>query len=128
MSSLTYITNALIILSLVKEIDPTLAALADPTRRRVIELLRERPRQATALATEAGTSGPAMSRHLRVLRTSGLVEEQRPQQDARLHVYRLRQEPFLALRAWLDEVETFWTDQLDAYKAHVERRAAGKRP
>ena len=104
-----------------------LAALADPTRRRVIELLRERPRRATALATGAGTSAPAMSRHLRVLRTTGLVEEERTEQDARVRVYRLRQEPFLALRAWLDEVETFWTNQLDGYKSHVERTRGGKR-
>jgi DNA-binding transcriptional ArsR family regulator len=104
-----------------------LDALADPTRRRVIELLRERPRPATALATGAGTSGPAMSRHLRVLRTTGLVEEQRTDRDARVRVYRLRQEPFLALRAWLDEVETFWSGQLDAYRAHVERTRGAKK-
>jgi DNA-binding transcriptional ArsR family regulator len=111
----------------VNQLDAMLDALADPTRRRVIELLRERPRPATALATGAGTSGPAMSRHLRVLRTTGLVEEQRTDRDARVRVYRLRQEPFLALRAWLDEVETFWTGQLHAYRAHVERTRGAKR-
>lgn len=112
---------------MVKQLDSMLAALADPTRRRVIELLRERPRRSTALATGAGTSGPAMSRHLRVLRATGLVEEQRTEQDARVRVHRLRQEPFVALRAWLDEVETFWTHQLDAYKTHAERTRGGKR-
>jgi DNA-binding transcriptional ArsR family regulator len=112
---------------MVNQLDAALAALADPTRRRVIDLLRDRPRPANVLAKEAGTSPPAMSRHLRVLRTTGLVEEQRTEEDARVRVYRLRQEQFVALRAWLDEVETFWTNQLDAYRTHVERTRGGKR-
>ena len=108
---------------MVNDIDVTLAALADPTRRRVVELLRERPRRAGELAADCATSGPAMSRHLRVLRGSGLVEveEDRIDQDARLRVYRLRPEPFVALQAWLDQKQAFWADQLDAFKAHVER-------
>ena len=110
------------------QLDATLAALAEPTRRHVIELLRQRPRRASELAAGVGTSGPAMSRHLRVLRTSGLVEEERVAHDARVHVYRLRPEPFDALRSWLDEVQAFWTDQLDAYRAHVERTRGGDRP
>ena len=113
---------------MVNQLDATLAALAEPTRRRVIELLRERPRRATDLAAEAGASGPAMSRHLRVLRGSGLVEEQRVDHDARVHVYRLRPEPFVTLQAWLDDVHAFWTDQLDAYRAHVERTRGGSHP
>jgi DNA-binding transcriptional ArsR family regulator len=104
----------------VNELDATFAALAEPTRRRVIELLRERPRRASELAAGAGTSGPAMSRHLRVLRTSGLVEDGRVDHDARVHVYRLRPEPFDALDVWLGEVRRFWSGQLDAYRAHVE--------
>lgn len=113
---------------MVNELDATLAALAEPTRRHVIELLRERPRRASELAAGAGTSGPAMSRHLRVLRTCGLVEDERIDRDARVHVYHLRPEPFAALRTWLDEVEAFWTDQLDAYRTHVERTLGGHRP
>ncbi len=112
---------------MVNDLDATLAALAEPTRRQVIDLLRERPRRASELAAGAGTSGPAMSRHLRVLRTSGLVEDRRIEHDARVHVYRLRPEPFAELRAWLEHVETFWTDQLDAYRAHVERTRGGGR-
>src|SRR2546421_5700044 len=110
------------------DLDITVAALADPTRRRVIELLRERPRRAGELAADCAMSGPAMSRHLRVLRASGLVEveEERIEQDARLRVYRLRSEPFLALQAWLDQVQAFWTDQLDAFKAHIERTQKGE--
>lgn len=103
------------------DIDGTLAALADPTRRRVIDLLRERPRPAGELAAAFAVSPPAMSRHLRLLRTRGLVEEQRDEQDARLRVYRLRREPFARLQAWLEEIEALWTDQLGAFKAHAER-------
>jgi DNA-binding transcriptional ArsR family regulator len=112
----------------VNQLDATLAALAEPTRRRVVELLRERPRRASDLAAAAGASGPAMSRHLRVLRSSGLVEEQRVDHDARVHVYRLRREQFVALQAWLDDVHAFWAGQLDAYREHVERTRGGSRP
>jgi DNA-binding transcriptional ArsR family regulator len=110
---------------MVSDIDATLAALADPTRRHVVELLRERPRRAGELAAATEMSGPAMSRHLRVLRTSGLVEEAPGAHDARVRVYRLRAEPFVALQAWLDQIEAFWTEQLNAFKAHVERTRKG---
>ena len=104
-----------------RKLDATLSALADPTRRRVVELLRQRPRRAGELAAEFAVSAPAMSRHLRVLRSRGLVSEERADDDARARVYRLRPEPFRDLQAWLREVESFWTDQLDAFKAHAER-------
>lgn len=103
-------------------IDGTLQALADPTRRGVVELLRRRPRRAGELAREVGVSAPAMSRHLRVLRTRGLVEEQRSEGDARCRVFRLRPEPFRDLTAWLEEVEAFWDDQLGSLKRHAETR------
>jgi DNA-binding transcriptional ArsR family regulator len=112
---------------MVNDLDGTLAALADPTRRQVVELLRERPRRAGELAAAAEMSGPAMSRHLRVLRTSGLVEEERAGHDARVRVYRLRPEPFVALHEWLDEVQAFWSEQLGAFKAHAERTRKGER-
>jgi DNA-binding transcriptional ArsR family regulator len=111
-------------MSAAERLDETLLALADPARRRVIELLRSKPRRAGDLANELDMVPPAMSRHLRVLRTSGLVEEAPLPEDARVRVYRLRAEPFSELRMWLDEVEAFWTDQLHAFKAHAERRSA----
>jgi DNA-binding transcriptional ArsR family regulator len=107
-----------------RKLDRTLAALADPTRRRVLELLRERPRRAGELASAFRISAPAMSRHLRVLRTRGLVEEERVDDDARVRVYRLRREPFDALSLWLRELESFWGDQLESFGAHVARRRA----
>lgn len=109
-------------------VDHTLAALAEPTRRGVIDLLRQRPRPAGELAAACSVSPPAMSRHLRVLRTHGLVEEARGDpKDSRLRIYRLRREPFADLRVWLDQVEAFWNHQLGAFKEHAERTLRGKR-
>jgi DNA-binding transcriptional ArsR family regulator len=110
------------------EIDRTLAALADPTRRAVVELLHRRPHRAGELAEAFAMSPPAMSRHLRVLRATGLVSEDGIEGDARVRVYRLRPERFAALRAWVEEVETFWGEQLASFKAHAERTRKGKRP
>lgn len=100
-------------------VDETLAALADPTRRRAVDLLRERPRHPTELAAALAVSAPVMSRHLRVLRTSGLVEAELLDEDARARVYHLRPERLRDLQTWLD---TFWGGQLDAFRRHVERR------
>jgi len=111
-------------------VDRAFAALADPVRRRTVELLRAQPRRAGELAEAQGLTPPAMSRHLRVLRTHGVVEEEREAaataDDARVRVYRLRREPFAELQSWLAEVEAFWADQLGAFKAHAERKR-GKR-
>jgi DNA-binding transcriptional ArsR family regulator len=104
-----------------RTLDRTLAALADPHRRQVIELLRERPRRAGELAEAAGLTPPAMSRHLRHLRQSGLVEETHPEFDARVRVYALRPEPMVHLLRWLEETERMWSEQLGAFKAHLER-------
>lgn len=109
-----------------KGLDVTFSALADPTRRRVVDVLRTGPRRAGELATSAHVSAPAMSRHLRVLRASGLVDVAGVDDDARLRVYRLRPEPFGALHAWLDQVEAFWSEQLGAFKAHAEHRGERK--
>jgi len=98
------------------------AALAEPTRRGVIALLRRKPRSAGELARALHASPPALSRHLRVLREAGLIREAPLPGDARVHVYQLRPEPFAALRSWLDDVEAFWTDQLTAFREYAERR------
>ena len=101
-------------------LDRTLAALADPDRRRAIELLREGPRRAGDLAQAIGLPASAMSRHLRVLRQSGLVEERHPEFDARVRIYSLRPRPMAELRDWLDETEALWAEQLSSFKKHVE--------
>lgn len=102
-------------------VDRTLAALADPSRRRVVEVLASGPRRAGELASDAGVTAPAMSRHLRALKQAGLVEESHPDFDARVRIYRLRPESMTELKIWLERAERLWTDQLAAFKAHVER-------
>jgi DNA-binding transcriptional ArsR family regulator len=110
------------------DLDSTLTALAEPTRRGIVDLLSRRPCRAGELAKAFRMSPPAMSRHLRVLRTCGLVEDARAEHDARLRVFRLRREPFADLSKWLADVELFWTEQLDSFQAHVARKRKGKKP
>jgi DNA-binding transcriptional ArsR family regulator len=103
------------------DLDRTLAALADPYRRRVIELLRERPRRAGELAEEIRLSFPAMSRHLKTLRRSGLVEEDRDEFDSRVRIYRLHPTAMQGLRAWLADTDAMWARQLTALKSHLQK-------
>jgi DNA-binding transcriptional ArsR family regulator len=98
------------------------AALADPTRRQVVQLLGQGPRRAGELATAAGVSAPAMSRHLRVLLQAGLVADERTAADARARVFRLRPQPVAALTAWLDQLQAHWDEQLQSFKRHVESK------
>lgn len=108
-------------------LDGTLAALSDPVRRAVVELLRAEPRRPSEIADALGVSRPAMSRHLLVLRRAGLVEGDLADEDGRARVYHLRREPFEDLRGWLDEMAAFWGEQLEGFRAHVERGSAGRR-
>ena len=114
------------------ELNDTLSALADRNRRAVIDLLKVQPRRAGEIAAALSLTPPALSRHLRVLRRSGLIHEQGVEEDARVRIYRLRKEPFDELRVWLGEVESFWTGELAAFRDHVEgsmirRKGSGKR-
>jgi len=114
------------------ELDATLSALADRNRRAVVDLLKEQPRRAGDIAAALSLTPPALSRHLRVLRRSGLIHEQGVEEDARVRIYHLRKEPFDELRVWLGEVESFWTGELAAFRDHVEgskirRQRSGKR-
>ena len=102
-------------------------ALADPTRRGVVELLRRGDRRAGELAEALSVSPPALSRHLRILRASELVEEVAVEGDARVSLYRLRRAPFARLRAWVDRVETMWDEQLTSFAEHVERTRGRKK-
>jgi DNA-binding transcriptional ArsR family regulator len=106
-------------------VDAALAALAEPNRRAVVDLLRKGPRRAGELAEALALSPPALSRHLRVLRKSGLVVDDEPEHDARVRLYRLRPEGFALLQSWVESVSAMWHDQLAAFKAHAER--GGKR-
>ena len=104
-------------------LDVTLAALADPHRRKVVDLLSVRPHQAGELARALRVSPPAMSRHLRALKSAGLVEESHPEFDARVRIYALRPEPMVHLIHWLEAAERLWSEQLLAFKAYVEKEA-----
>lgn len=103
------------------QLDRTLAALADPARRHVVDLLRERPRRSGELAAALSMSPSVMSRHLKVLRDSDLVDESSPAFDTRVRIYSLRAGATAGLRSWLAAVEQGWAGQLTALKAHVER-------
>jgi DNA-binding transcriptional ArsR family regulator len=105
-----------------RNVDQTLAALADPHRRRAVELLGQRPRRAGELAEALGLPAPAMSRHLRELKLSGLVEETHPEFDARVRIYTLKDGAMADLKKWLADTERMWADQLSAFKAHVEKK------
>jgi DNA-binding transcriptional ArsR family regulator len=104
------------------DVEAYFGALADPTRRRVIELLGDRARRAGELADAAGTSPPVMSRHLRILLESGFVADERVPGDARLRVFHLRREPVVALQAWLDQLQAHWDEQLGSFKRYVEEK------
>ena len=93
------------------EIQATLVALADPGRRRAVELLAQGPMRTGELAALAGTSRPATGRHLRELTERGLVETAAV--DRQGTVYRLRTDRFVALQRWLTELWVYWKGQLD---------------
>ncbi len=94
-----------------------LAALADPTRRRVFERLKSGPRAVAEIARGMPVSRPAVSQHLKVLKEAGLVAD-RPEGTRR--VYYIDPNGLGALRQWLDQ---FWDDALAAFQAEVERGA-----
>lgn len=103
------------------ELAAVLQALADPARLQVVEALSRSPQRAGDLAAAAGVPAPTMSKHLRVLLAAGIVTDERGARDARVRVFRLRRESVVAVRAWLDQVQAHWDEQLRAFKAHVER-------
>ena len=86
-----------------------LDALGDPTRRAVLELLRDGPRAVVDIASALPVSRPAVSQHLRVLKGAGLVTERK---DGTRHLYRVDPDGLAALRTYL---ESFWTDALGAF-------------
>jgi DNA-binding transcriptional ArsR family regulator len=89
-----------------KRIDDAFAALADPVRRRAVELLAQKPRRAGELARALRVSPSAMSKHLRILRDRRLVTETHPARDTRVRIYSLRSAPMADLRAWLAPVRS----------------------
>lgn len=106
------------------DVDDLFAALADPARRRAIELLGQKPRRAGELADLLDLPAPAMSRHLKALKASDLVIESHPEADARVRVYALNAPRLSELKQWLERAEQVWAGQLAAFARHVEKRKA----
>ena len=107
-------------------LDRTLQALAEPTRRAVVGLLRDGPHRASEIADALAMSRQAMSRHLRVLRQAGVINEvgaASPDDDARARTYQLQAQPLADLQAWLTDVQAFWGAQMQAFRKQAERVA-----
>jgi DNA-binding transcriptional ArsR family regulator len=97
--------------------EATFSALADPTRRAVLELLRRGSQPAGRIAQAFPVSRPAISKHLRLLRRAHLVQERR---EGRHRVYQLNAEPLRAVASWLDQYRSFWQTSLTSLKSFVE--------
>ena len=93
--------------------------LAEPSRRRLLDLLRGGERSVSDLVGSMSLTQPAVSKHLRVLRDAGLVDVTR---DARRRLYRIRPEPLAELDAWLEPYRTLWDQSLDRLERHLETR------
>jgi DNA-binding transcriptional ArsR family regulator len=97
----------------------TFEALAEPMRRRILDLLREQPRLVGELVELLDMSQPGISKHLRVLREVGLV---RVRKAAQRHWYELRSEPLAEVDAWLEPYRKLWGDRLDALERHLNEK------
>jgi DNA-binding transcriptional ArsR family regulator len=95
------------------------AVLAEPSRRRILDLLRERSRTVNELVELLGQSQPGVSKHLRVLREAELVSVRR---DAQRRWYELRTEPLGEIDAWLEPYRALWADRLDDLERHLDRK------
>jgi|SRR5215212_6177419 len=93
--------------------------VAEPTRRRILDLLCERPRPVGELVDALGLSQPGVSKHLRVLREARFVDVRR---DAQRRFYEVRPEPLSEIDAWLEPYRRMWAGHLDALERHLGER------
>lgn len=100
-------------------------ALAEPSRRRIVELLLDGERSVGSLAAETGLAQPAVSKHLRVLREAGLVQVRR---DAQRRHYRIQPQPLAELDAWLEPYRRLWDERLDRLERHLKQKARSDEP
>ncbi len=103
--------------------EATFSVLADPTRRAVLDLLRQGRQPAGRIAQSFPVSRPAISKHLRLLRRAHLVQEHR---EGRHRVYQLNPAPLKAVDSWLEQYRVFWRDNLASLKAFVESEYAAE--
>jgi DNA-binding transcriptional ArsR family regulator len=104
--------------------DAVLHALADESRRTMLEILRTHPATVGELAKAVPIARPGVSRHLRVLREAGLVEVE---QEAQWRIYHLRPEPLAELDSWLGRYRVLWEQRLDALRTEIARGKREKR-
>jgi DNA-binding transcriptional ArsR family regulator len=95
----------------------TFAVLAEPNRRRILDLLRDGERPVGELVDALAVSQPAVSKHLRVLRDAGVVESR---VEAQRRVYSIRPEPLQQIDAWLAPYRAMWSRSLDALEVHLD--------
>jgi DNA-binding transcriptional ArsR family regulator len=98
--------------------------LAEPSRRRILDLLRDDERSVGDLVERLPLSQPGVSRHLRVLRDAGLVKVR---QDAQRRLYAVDPEPLAEIDAWLAPYRSLWADRLDALEAHLDAKKGKRR-
>jgi DNA-binding transcriptional ArsR family regulator len=103
--------------------DAMLQALADPSRRTMLEILRDHPATAGELADALPIARPGVSRHLRVLREAGLVEVE---QQAQFRIYRVQPGPLTELDSWLAPYRALWEQRLDALHTEIARGKRGR--
>src|ERR1700734_2100913 len=109
--------NRSVTYSVVRDAEATFQALADPTRRAVLDLLRRGSQPAGQIAEAFPVSRPAISKHLRLLRRAHLVREHR---EGRNRIYHLNPEPLRAVDSWIEQYRSFWSASLTNLKAFVE--------
>ena len=102
---------------MVATFDVTFDVIAEPSRRRILDLLRERERPVGDLVQELAVTQPTVSKHLRVLRHAGLVDVR---VDAQRRVYRVRPEPLQTIDEWLAPYREMWSERLDELERHLE--------
>ena len=105
---------------MVTQLRPVFGAIADPTRRAILDALRRREHSAGDIAALFPVSRPAVSRHLRVLRSAGLVKERRVRQS---RLYSLNPAPLRQVERWLEHYRVFWATRLQDLKSYVETGA-----
>ena len=100
-----------------RQSDAVFRAIADPTRREILRLLRDHRRTVGEIAANFRTSRPAISKHLRLLRTAGLVVSHK---DGASRICDLNAKPLRAVNAWLRDYQAFWGESLSSLKSHIE--------
>ena len=95
----------------------TFDVLADPTRRRILDLLLDRQRPVGELVKKLKLSQPGVSKHLRVLREAGLVSVRN---EAQRRIYEVRPEPLEEIAEWLEPYRRLWSNRLDALERHLD--------